>query len=346
MTQDNLVPAQIEKQETAVEMDPESPSEPEPETSAQAVAVDEDKKEAAAETPKDAKNSNEEGEFPSAFYCPLTKKVFVDPVVDSKGNSYEKSALEEFRKHQDPETPPTEGEPQSEQDSPVYPNRALQVVIEEAMMMADASISAGLIRIQKNMHKSMTQLLEKTAIPSEEYRPLPDVYYCPITFELIHIPVIDPEGNTFEKAAILRWIQANENSPITRAPLRADQLYPNEAIRELLQEEKEKSDDLIHPSIRIWKDTEPPPLPEPTTADAPTVAIPLTPEELEERRRRHRNARALTMIAWLISVAALVLLFLYVPVNIFFFFAIYLIYTCTASRNRRRREEAAARGES
>ena len=55
---------------------------------------------------------------------------------------------------------------------------------------------------------------------------------CPITFEVMREPVIDHEGNTYEKSAILEWIQRDHRSPITRNPLSAEQLIPNRALLE------------------------------------------------------------------------------------------------------------------
>ena len=55
---------------------------------------------------------------------------------------------------------------------------------------------------------------------------------CPITNEVIREPVIDYEGNTYEKSAILKWLNINNTSPITRNPLRSDQLVPNRALLE------------------------------------------------------------------------------------------------------------------
>ena len=57
---------------------------------------------------------------------------------------------------------------------------------------------------------------------------------CPITLEPMTEPVIDPEGNTYEKSAILEWIAYYNNSPITRRPLSAECLVPNRALMEAL----------------------------------------------------------------------------------------------------------------
>ena len=102
------------------------------------------------------------------------------------------------------------------------------------------------------------QLLEKSAFPSDPHRALPEAYYCPITCDLIHEPVIDPEGYTYEKAAAYNWIRTNRNSPLTRTKLAIKDLRANNALHDLIDEEKGRSEGSIHPSIRRWKESPPP----------------------------------------------------------------------------------------
>jgi hypothetical protein len=71
---------------------------------------------------------------------------------------------------------------------------------------------------------------------------------CPITYELMEDPVIDREGNTYEKKAIMAWLKDNYTSPLTRNDLDEDDLVPNRALKNLIEEfkrkrEKEKNDD-------------------------------------------------------------------------------------------------------
>jgi hypothetical protein len=180
--------------------------------------------------------------FPNAFYCPITKQVLEDPVVIPDGDSYERSAILE------------RGDVSADK---LYRNRALQSVIDGEVETSGDSMQAGLMRLQQTIGKSLRQPMEKSVIPTEEFRPLPDAYYCPITFGIIHDPVIDPEGNTFERTAAESWIRVNGNSPITRTSVTVEDLYPNNVIAELLEEEKRRSDDSIHPSIRKWKQEAP-----------------------------------------------------------------------------------------
>jgi len=59
----------------------------------------------------------------------------------------------------------------------------------------------------------------------------PEQFLCPITQAVMVNPVVDPDGNSFERLAIIKWLETNDTSPITRKPLRADQLVPNRALQ-------------------------------------------------------------------------------------------------------------------
>lgn len=63
-------------------------------------------------------------------------------------------------------------------------------------------------------------------------------FYCPITAELMIDPVIDREGNSYERAAIEEWVIRNKTSPITRNPLTFDDLTPNRALKEAISDAK------------------------------------------------------------------------------------------------------------
>jgi len=49
-------------------------------------------------------------------------------------------------------------------------------------------------------------------------------------------PVVDPEGNTYEKHAIEEWLQRNATSPLTRNRLTAAMLQPNRALGAAIEE--------------------------------------------------------------------------------------------------------------
>jgi len=61
-------------------------------------------------------------------------------------------------------------------------------------------------------------------------------FFCPITHELMVDPVIDPDGNSYERKAIEDWLRQNGTSPITRTNLSAADLRPNRALKQAIDE--------------------------------------------------------------------------------------------------------------
>lgn len=200
----------------------------------------------------------------TAFYCPITKELCQDPVVASNGITYERHAILERNGEKSNSSPDDD----KKEDSvyPYYPNRALQQVLAERLSLEggqggdeDESMRSKLVRLQRNVKSQLGRMLEPVLVVASSTtisarHTLPEAYYCPITFGLIHDPVIDPEGNTFELRAIQLWVCANHTSPLSRKPLQESELYDNLALQQILHEEADCSDDSIHPSIRKWKD--------------------------------------------------------------------------------------------
>eukprot|EP00727_Mastigamoeba_balamuthi_P013616 m51a1_g8878 hypothetical protein (819) ;mRNA; r:629058-631912 len=66
---------------------------------------------------------------------------------------------------------------------------------------------------------------------------VPESFVCALTGEVMSDPVIDPEGHTYERAAIERWLGTRSaTSPVTRSPLRPADLVPNRALREAIEQ--------------------------------------------------------------------------------------------------------------
>jgi hypothetical protein len=63
----------------------------------------------------------------------------------------------------------------------------------------------------------------------------PAEFTCLLTHGVMQDPVMDPEGNTYERRAIEQWLQVKPESPVTRAPMTAVQLVPNRALKSLIE---------------------------------------------------------------------------------------------------------------
>lgn len=83
------------------------------------------------------------------------------------------------------------------------------------------------------------QLLEKIVdsnSQNEGSRKAPCGFVCPLTLEVMFDPVLDAEGNTYERSALLQWLQHNATSPVSRQPLNEHMIVSNNALRETIHE--------------------------------------------------------------------------------------------------------------
>lgn len=65
-------------------------------------------------------------------------------------------------------------------------------------------------------------------------------FVCPITAEIMVDPVIDRDGNTYERTAIEEWLKRHGTSPITRRPLNFSDLTPNRVLKNAIDEARQR----------------------------------------------------------------------------------------------------------
>ena len=272
-------------------------------------------------------------EIPPMCYCPLTQKIMVDPVVNREGDSFERSAV--MQRDGATDTDPTSS-------SVYYPNRALKAYIEREVERANQEGTVlGKIR------SGWDTLVAHSPATLAEHRPVPESFYCPVTLQLIIDPVIDPEGFTYERAAIAAWIRKNHDSPVTRKDLLMSDLYDNNAVLNILLHEAEKPDETIHPSLTQWKEElqSPPevisieeeqqhvrvnrqnqdddgrnsnPYGIPSSGLVMVIPpghrdYPMTHEDIERRRRQLQAGRCLCMVYLVVVGVVMAFAFLYLP---------------------------------
>ena len=86
------------------------------------------------------------------------------------------------------------------------------------------------------LNKPHTEVSPKS---DKEKKELDHLLRCPITHDLFEDPVIDPNGNSYSRAAILKWLRSgNTTSPITRKPLTEADLRTNRGLCEIVAKHK------------------------------------------------------------------------------------------------------------
>jgi hypothetical protein len=63
----------------------------------------------------------------------------------------------------------------------------------------------------------------------------PVEFECPITRDIMTDPVVDLEGHTYERSAIEAHLLRNRFSPMTRNPMRPEDLHPNYALKSQIE---------------------------------------------------------------------------------------------------------------
>jgi len=102
---------------------------------------------------------------------------------------------------------------------------------------------------------------------------VPAAYLCPITQSIMSDPVIDREGNSFERTAIEAWLAVRGNSPVTRTPLTTGDLAPNRSLRTAI----EAFLDGLTPEVAATLRATMPPTPTPTTTSPTLPPLPPAP---------------------------------------------------------------------
>ncbi|KAG7365121.1 U-box domain containing protein [Nitzschia inconspicua] len=82
--------------------------------------------------------------------------------------------------------------------------------------------------------------MKTESITSTSCTVVPQRFLCPLTLDIFKDPVLSKYGHTYERSAILQWLQDHETCPISRKPLTPRYLISNHSLK--LQIKNWKSD--------------------------------------------------------------------------------------------------------
>ncbi|KAL4762006.1 putative U-box domain protein [Aspergillus foveolatus] len=88
--------------------------------------------------------------------------------------------------------------------------------------------------LREDAEKNIQNLRDAFRIASNgeiQERIVPDYLIDPITFEIMHDPVIVPSGTSFDRIGILKYVEQSGVDPITRTPMTVNDLRPNYALK-------------------------------------------------------------------------------------------------------------------
>ena len=91
---------------------------------------------------------------------------------------------------------------------------------------------------KKEEPKIQENIPVKTSTSSNQDENLMESYCCPISGEIMEDPVITPSGITYDKKRIEQWLQKKAIDPLSKKPLKKEELIPNRALKESIIEYK------------------------------------------------------------------------------------------------------------
>ena len=89
-------------------------------------------------------------------------------------------------------------------------------------------------RIDKELDtvcRYIDRLLERKTTEGDD---VPPEFICPITQEVMRVPVVARDGVTYDEKAICKWLSSSDVSPVTRLLIGGFPLYKNLALQSMI----------------------------------------------------------------------------------------------------------------
>lgn len=84
-------------------------------------------------------------------------------------------------------------------------------------------------------HQYRNYFIQNIASIDKDAKPdsVDEMFYCPISANFIEDPVITPDGTTYERSLITRWIEGTDTDPMSRNRLRKSDLRSNSLAKDI-----------------------------------------------------------------------------------------------------------------
>ena len=123
-----------------------------------------------------------------------------------------------------------------------YQMNTTKFQLRKENLLQQQTIVQANIHLLENGTQPSAPLLPSTSSSNPQQSSEPEEFLCPITEEIMKDPVIDNEGISYEREAIVEWLRrGNTTSPSTKQLLKLSDLRPNIALRKLIEDWQSKN---------------------------------------------------------------------------------------------------------
>lgn len=105
--------------------------------------------------------------------------------------------------------------------------------VEKRNMLVSEESESERLEIESLYEAKTVQLREIFGKADREFekRVVPDYFIDDISFAIMHDPVVTKTGHSYERASIMEHLKRSATDPLTREPLKADDLKPNLGLK-------------------------------------------------------------------------------------------------------------------
>ncbi|KAH8804934.1 hypothetical protein F5884DRAFT_431352 [Xylogone sp. PMI_703] len=111
--------------------------------------------------------------------------------------------------------------------------------IQEVISQGGNDVESTVLEIRKEydvMIEDLRKAFEQAGVEGARKRTVPDWCIDDITFAIMVDPVVTKTGQSYERSAIMEHLKRSATDPLTREPLRPDELRPNLALKQACEE--------------------------------------------------------------------------------------------------------------
>ncbi len=164
--------------------------------------------------------SNDTNHPPAAFICPLTKEVMKEPMVSHYGTNFDKAAILKWLDEGNALCPIT--------GSPLRPsNLVSNTKLKWEIQQWDGTTTSPVE--EEGDQDLVSEFLFVVDIPPEQF-------FCPLTNQIMTYPMMTREGISYERHAILRWLDNADTCHGTAKALRTNGIVPNNQLKQHIKE--------------------------------------------------------------------------------------------------------------
>lgn len=87
--------------------------------------------------------------------------------------------------------------------------------------------------LSQEQGKRLTELVSQVVLRTKRARKvLEKVFCCPISLDIVRVPVLAPDGRIYERGHIMEWLRREGTSPVARTPMRPSELLSDRVVEQ------------------------------------------------------------------------------------------------------------------